>query len=405
LLGNTDFVRFWAGQAISSFGSKISREALPLTAVLLLGASPAQMGLLAASQSLPVLVFGLAAGVWVDRVRRRPLLIASDLGRALALLTIPVAAALRVLTIAQLYTVAVITGALTVFFDVAYQSYLPALVGRDHILEGNTRLETTSSVAEICGPVIGGALVQTVGGPVAVLIDAISFLCSALGLSLIRQKEPQPEVRPVTSKFREATLGLLTVARDPVLRGITAANTISTFFGGFFMALYSLYIVRALGYSPVALGFFIGMGGVGSLAGALLAMQIVRRAGLGRTIAFAFLAEAVISTGTPLAWDRGAISVALLITAQALGDLLGTVFVIGETSLRQMRVPDALLGRTNASVRLLVEGALPLGSLVGGVAAGVVGIREALAIAALGRVLASLPLLLAPLGSSQPVHE
>src|SRR5215212_7981402 len=187
-----DFMRLWAGQTVSQFGSTITREALPYTAILVLGASPWQMGLLGAAGAAPLLLLGLFAGVWVDRVRRRPLMIAADIGRALLLLSVPIAYLLGSMRIEQLYVVAALTGVLTVFFNVAYQSALPGLVRREHLLDGTSKLGLSESVAEIGGPPLGGALVQLISGPITLLLDALSFVFSAFMLRRIQAAEPPP---------------------------------------------------------------------------------------------------------------------------------------------------------------------------------------------------------------------
>src|SRR5947209_5675974 len=196
---NVDFVKLWIGQTVSNAGSGITSVALPLTAVLVLSATPAQMGILNALDGLAVLLIGLFAGVWVDRLRRRPVLIATDLGRALLLGTIPLAAFLHVLRIEQLYIVGALIGILTVFFNIADESFLPSLIPVEDLVEGNSKLGTSDSLAEITGPAIAGPLVQLLGGPVAILFDAISFLCSALCIGLIRKPEP-----PLTLEQRQS---------------------------------------------------------------------------------------------------------------------------------------------------------------------------------------------------------
>src|SRR5262249_23335746 len=192
LWSHHDFMRLWAGQTVSQLGSTVTREALPYTAILALGATPIQMGLLGAAGAAPLLLLGLLAGVWVDRLRRRPVMIAADLGRAVLLLSVPGAYLLGLLRIEQLYVVAALVGVLSVFFDVAYQAFLPSLVQREQIFEGNSKLGMSGSVAEIAGPPLGGTLVQLVGGPVTILLDALSFVFSARSLLRIRAPEPAP---------------------------------------------------------------------------------------------------------------------------------------------------------------------------------------------------------------------
>src|SRR5205085_1546506 len=232
LLINRNFGLLWIGQTISAFGSRITREGLPLTANLVLGATPTEMGLLAAAGTLPVLLIGLLAGVWVDRLPRRPILIIADISRAVLLGTVPLAAVLGVLRIEQLYLVAVLVGILTVFFEVANQSFLPTLVQREHIVEGNSKLSASDSLAEIGGPALTGVLVQLITAPIAILFDALSFLASALCAGFIRVREPAPvPTEERQSLWREIREGLRLVLGNPLLRATTAALSTRAFFG------------------------------------------------------------------------------------------------------------------------------------------------------------------------------
>ncbi|HUX86637.1 MAG TPA: MFS transporter, partial [Chloroflexota bacterium] len=272
---NSDFLKLWTGQAVSRFGSTITREALPLTALLVLGATPFQMGLLAAVAAAPVLLMGLVAGVWIDRRRRRPLMIAADLTRALLLVSIPVAALLGRLTIAQLFVVAALVSVVTVFFDVAFQSYVPFLVPRERILEANQKLGLSGSLAEVTAPGLAGALVQVVSAPLTILLDAGSFLVSALLLGLMRTPEMTPKpVDDQVSIRSEIRAGLRFVFAHPLLRAFAARALVDTFFGYFFAALYGLYCIRDLGMGPALLGLSVAAGGVGDLIGAVLCERI-----------------------------------------------------------------------------------------------------------------------------------
>ena len=410
---NADFIKLWAGQTISQLGSRITRDGLPLAAVLVLEATPSQMGLLAALGSAPVLVLGLVAGVWVDRLRRRPILIMADLGRAVLLATIPLAAVMGVLSIGQLYVVAALAGVLTLFFDVAYQSYLPSLVERENILEGNTKLALSDSVAEFAGPTLAGLLVQVLTAPIAILFDALSFLVSAASVALIRkaegpaqqdkgtnvQTDPEAESsfdpRPPSFQ-REALEGLRVVLRQPVLRALAGNSGTRSFFGSFLAGLYGLYAIRVLGLGPAALGAIIAVGGVGNLLGVLLAARLVRRAGLGATLIGASVANGLIGFLLPLAGGPPVAAAAFLVAGQLFGDMAQTIFDIHAVSLRQAMTPDRLLGRTNASMQLLEAGLGPIGALVGGVLGQIAGVREAIFISALGRFLAFLWLVSLP---------
>jgi MFS family permease len=390
-----NFALLWIGQTISAFGSRITREGLPLTANLVLRATAGQMGLLAAAGALPALLIGLLAGVWVDRLRRRPILIIADISRALLLGTIPLAAVLGVLRIEQLYLVAVLVGALTVFFEVANQSFLPTLVPREHIVEGNSKLSTSESLAEIGGPALAGVLVQVITAPVAILFDAFSFLASALCAGFIRVREPAPSVTEERqSLWREMREGLRLVLGNPLLRATTAALSVRAFFGGAFATLYGLYVIRQLGVTPAIYGLLVTMGGLGALVGALLAGRIVRRLGLGTTLIGAMLLSGSVSVVTPLAGGPKLLVVALLMTTQLVGDFGMEVYLIHALSLRQSMIPDRFLGRANASANFLAGGMLTIGALLAGLVGGMIGMRLTLLIAAGAGLLISSSLLL-----------
>src|SRR5438270_2266996 len=285
LWSNADFVKLWLGQTVSNFGSGITGIALPLTAVLVLAATPAQMGILGALDGVSVLVIGLLVGVWVDRVRRRPLLIATDLGRAFVLSTIPLAALLGVLGIGQLYVVAALAGVLTVFFNVASAAFIPSLIPQESLVEGNSKLGMSDSLAEIGGPAVAGPLVQLISAPFALLFDALSFLFSACCLGLIHTPEPLPTaLEQRKGIWHDLIEGLRMVLKNPLLRALAGSAGIFSLFGNFVGTLYALYIIRQLGAPPIFLGFLVATGGVSALLGALMAERVVRRFGLGRTV-------------------------------------------------------------------------------------------------------------------------
>lgn len=393
-----DFRRLWAGQTVSQLGSTITREALPYTAILTLQATPLQMGLLGAAGAAPLLLLGLLAGVWVDRLRRRPIMIAADLGRALLLLSVPLAYLLGWLGIAQLYVVAALAGVLTVCFNVAYQAFLPTLIDREQLVEGNSKLGMSNSVAEIAGPPIGGALVQLISGPVTVLLDAASFLVSASSLVRIRAVEPPPdrhEQRPEVR--RDLATGLRAVWTDPLLRPMAIGSTIRSFFGWFFGAIYGLYAIRVLGMGPALLGLTVACGGIGSFLGAALVGRITRRFGVGPTTVGALLAGSLVSWMIWLAGSFPLAVVPLMMASQILHDMGHTIAAINQVSLRQTITPDRLLGRVNASMQVLGEGIGTLGLLAGGLLAEAIGLRSTVAVALLGGMLGSLWLAFSPL--------
>lgn len=384
-LMNTDFRKLWIGQTISEVGSRISREGLPLTAVLILGASPAQMGLLSGIGAAATLLFSLPAGVWVDRLRRRPVLIATDLGRAALLATIPLAAALGVLHIGQLFVVAALGGVMTVLFDVAYQSYLPFLVQRDNIYEGNRRLRLSSAIAETVGPGLTGILVQWLTAPRAILLDALSFLCSAFFVGSIRKVEPERSVEHEALGRRESVEGIRIVARDPILRLMAAWAAMTGLSGGFLMGLYVLFAIRELQITPAVLGFVIACGGIGELCGAAVAPKVVGRIGVGSALLWGAVMSATGATLIPLAQGP-----ALLVASQLIGDSARAVWAISFVSIRQSVTPDHLLGRVNSSMHLVERGFLPVGAMMGGWLASVMSIRTSMSFGAAGLLLACL---------------
>ena len=397
-----EFLKLWLGQAVSEFGSRISREGLPLTAVLLLAASPGQMGLLAAIGSAPVLVIGLLAGVWVDRLYRRPILIIADLGRALVLSYVPVAAFVGILHVEQLYIIAALVGVLTVFFEIADQAFMPVLISREYILEGNSKRETTASLAEIVGPALTGILVQILTAPIAIIIDCLSFVFSAVCLSSIKVIEPKP--KPIVerqSMVREAKAGLGVILSNPLLRALTFCSATRSFFGNFLATLYVLYAIQTLGLTPAVLGVLIGMGGVGALLGSVLAGPIARRFGLGRTMLGSSLLAGFISfllplAGTTIFWPVGCLAI-----SQLLADMLMQVYDINTLSLRQQLVPDELLGRANATTHFLVGGLGAVGALVAGVLAENIGVRATIWVSVVGMLLSATWLIFSPVITNQ----
>ena len=395
-----DFLKLWTGQTISVFGSNITLLALPLTAILVLDATPAQMGLLGAAGTLPHLLVGLFAGVWADRVRRRPIMIAADLGRALMLLTVPLAWVLGLLHIEQLYVVAFLAGILTTFFDVGYGSYLPSLVGREHLVEGNSKLHASQSVAEAAGPGLAGALVQLLSAPIVVIVDVVTFVASALALTLIRKPEPEPAPRREGKNlWREIGEGLHIVLSTSLLRSLAVSGVIFVLFQYVLLAVYTLYLTRELGIEPALLGVIFGIGALGALSGAVIAGQTARRFGLGPTIIAAPLLGCVAALLIPLAGGLPSAAVPLLVMAQFLYAFGGPIFTINAVSLRQSISPDRLLGRVNASNRFMVFGVMPVGSLLGGFLGETIGLRPTLAVAALGMLLAFVWLVASPVRS------
>ncbi|MBK9747424.1 MAG: MFS transporter [Chloroflexi bacterium] len=380
-----DFLKLWVGQSISEFGTRISRTAIPLIAVILLGASPAQMGVLTALGSAPVLLFGLFAGVWVDRLPRRPVMIAMDLGRLLLLLSIPITALTGTLSMALLYIVVPLQGIMSLIFYTAYHAYLPSLINRADLVEGNSKLATTESLAEIGGPSVAGLLIQWISAPLSVVFDAISYLFSSISFLLIRQPEPPRAERPAgSSALTEIREGLAVIAGNPILRVLIISVGVRTFFGNFYGALYDIYAIRDLGMTPAVLGLVVSAGGIGALIGSLLADRVQKRLGLGRTITVMLLISGLNNLLIPLAVYAGTLAPVVMIVAQIIGDGAILIFFINDTSLRQIIVPDRLLGRTNATFGFLAQGIAPVGALVAGTVAASVGAQPVLWLAGFG---------------------
>jgi MFS family permease len=380
---HTDFLKLWGGQAVSQLGSQITMLAVPLLAVLTLGATPVQMGFLVAAETAPFLLAGLLAGVWVDRHRRRPILIAADLGRALLLLLVPLAAWGGWLHMVHLYLVGFLIGLLTVFFEVAAQAYLPSLVARDQLVEANGKLQTTASAAQIAGPGLAGLLVQLWTAPVALLLDAGSFLVSALGLWRIRAIEPDPEpVAATSSVWQEAGEGLRIVVGSPILRAFAGKVATSNLGFQIVLTVFVLYGTRSLGLNAAQIGLVFAAGSVGNLLGALLAERTAARIGPGPAIVGGSALAAIGLLLLPLAQGPVELVVPLLalgLFVDGLGSIVADVHML---STQQAITPDRLQGRVNATTRFLTWGILPVGGLLGGVLGGAIGLRPTLAFGA-----------------------
>jgi MFS family permease len=396
LWAHDDFLKLFAGSTVSSFGTHVGWPAMMFTAVLALDASPLEVGILSASGIVPGLLFGLAAGAWVDRLRRRPLLIAADVGRAALLATIPLAYAFDALAMAQLYVVAACTGALTIVFDVAYQSYLPALVGRDELLEGNSKLAAGHSVSEIGGFGVSGWLVQGLTGPGAILVDAGSFIASGLFIGGIRKEEPAPPPPETRQGLRrEIVEGIRAIWHNGVLRALAASESLAEMSFRVFGAVFLIYVSRDLGFEPGILGVVFAVGGVTSLIGALYATRAASRFGMGRSVAIGRILMASFMFLVPLAGGDSTMALAFLV-AQQLGDGFWTITEVNGVSLRQSTAPENVLGRVNAGMRVSGQAAMLLGALLGGVLGEAIGLRGTLVIACCGTMAAGLLLVISP---------
>jgi MFS family permease len=357
LWGNADFRKLWAGQTVSELGSVVTRTAVPLLAVLVLGAGPLQMAFLVVSASLAVLLVGFFAGAWVDRLRRRPILIWADAIRALLLFSIPAAYLTGLLRIEQLYLVVFLEGCLGALFDAAYPAFVPSLIGVDRVVEGNSKLATSSSLAEIGGPGLAGGLVQAIGAPLAVLVDAISFVFSAISLLLIRSREPaRPSRTSVTPIRLEILEALRLVRQHPVLLPLTLRSIIAHIAGSFYGVLYTIYLIEDLHLSPLLLGLVVSAGGVGSLIGSFFASRVLARFGFAPALIGTATGASIIGVLTPLAGGPLLLATLMVFLPQLIGDGLQTIEGVAELSLIQGVVPDRILGRVNATLEVFSHG-------------------------------------------------
>jgi MFS family permease len=399
-------MKLWTGQTISEFGSAISGLAIPWVAAVGLHASPFMFSLLGVFDFLPFILFALPAGVWVDRLRRRPILIAGDAARAVLLALIPVLWVLDALQMWHLFVIGFVTGVFTVFFDVAYQSYLPSLVQRDQLVDANGKLQLTVSTAQVTGPGLAGALIAAVTAPYAILIDAVSFAVSTAFVTGIRRRESLPEPTEATSKPKmlpELKEGLAYVVRHPYLRAIAACTGSANFFGSIGFAIALLYFVRVLHLSSFEVGVLFAVFGTGSIIGALAANPVQRRIGVGRGIVVPAMLFPVSAFAVPLA--PHSFPLPLLFLGFFVGGYSQVAYNITQVSLRQAITPERLQGRMNASMRWIVWGTMPLGTLAGGAIASVWSLTATLWIAAIGSLFTFLPVLLSPVRSIRTMPE
>ena len=404
---NGAFVRLWSAATVSYIGSFVTRTALPLAAIYGLGAGPLELSAIRSLEFVGWLLFGLVAGAWVDRLRRRPVMIAADLGRAVVLGSIPVAALAGVLTLAHLVVAAFLAAVLTVFFDAASTAYLPSIVARSRLLTANSALSATASVAEFTGFGISGVLVQLLTAPIAIAVDAASFLASAALLATIRRPEPaRPAAIDREPVLREIREGIDEVARRPVLRALAIAHAGTHLLWGVFSATYLLFAVEEIGLGPAAIGIVAALGGLGSFVGAATSPRIVRRLGAGRTMVVGLAGFALGNMLIPLA-PAGAVLVggAFLVAQQLVGDAFGTIYEVVEQSVTQTIVHDRVLGRVNATISFVTTLVALAGSIIGGVVGEAVGLRAAFAIGVFGAVFAAIAIWRSPAGRIQSVDE
>jgi predicted MFS family arabinose efflux permease len=378
-------MRLWSGRAVSQLGSQISLVAIPLYAVLALDVTPLEMGILSGAAGVPRLLFGFPAGAWVDRRARRPIMIATNLGQALAVAMIPIAALLGMTSFGLLLAVEVIVGLLQVFFQSAWVPYIPGLVGRRLLPSANSKILASNSVAQVAGPSLAGTLIGIVGGPATIAINAIAYLWSGLRIARIEYREPPPRPHEDgATLLREMRQGLGVLLRSPILRALAGSHATIVLAGWAFLAVYPLYMLNVLDLSPSGVGLIYAAGGVGALLGSLVTTAVIRVLGTGQTIVWSAVLFGLFGLTIPMAVLAPDYALPLVLFAEFAQWLTLVVFEITEGSLRQAVTPDHLLGRIAASDMVLVNGLQPIGALLGGALGQAIGVQAALLIGVAG---------------------
>ena len=404
---NPDFINLWGAATISTFGALVTRTALPFTAILLLDASPSALSVLRIAELLPGFLCGLVAGAWVDRLRRRPILIATDLARALLLVTIPLAALLGWLGFGHLVVVAALVSVLSVFFDVAYKSFLPVVVKREELIEANSKLTAAGSVAEAGAFSAGGWLIQVLTAPIAILIDAATFIVSAVLVGRMRVAEKREAASALASQpsmVTEIIDGLQAVWRQPILRGLTLTAMAQNLAFGLIGTVFLLYVNQEVGFDPGVLGMIFAVGGVSSFLGAVTAARLPRF-GIGAVMIVSLLIAALGEAFIPLATVANLAGVLFLIGQQLVADAALTVYDINQVSLRQAIAPAHLLGRVNASLGVVEVGALLVGTIAAGVLGETIGLRSTLWLGVAASLLAAVLLAFSPVRGVRRIPE
>lgn len=388
-----EFLFLWSAQGVSAVGSRVTRTALPIAAILVAGAGAIDLGLLTVALTLPGAILAWIGGGWVDRHNRRPLMIGADLVRAAMLLAIPAAALYGQVTLPLLYAVAAVTGVATVLFELADHVFITDLIGRERVLDANGKREAADAVAEISGPALGGALVAWLTAPLAIAVDAATFLVSALLLTRIQKRETVAAGASSSSFADDVRTGIRVVWRDAAIRALFLATAMLSFCMSFMASLYTLYALSDLGLTPTQLGITIGCGGLGGLAGAALAAPAALRWGPRRTLIGALLAGAAAQVLIPLAPAAPWVAMGFLITTQVIGDGALTVYLVNETTLRQRLLPPEALGRAAATWKVAAGLLTPVGALTGAALAETLGMRPTLWGLAFGVSVAALTLI------------
>ncbi|HUI86982.1 MAG TPA: MFS transporter [Nitrososphaerales archaeon] len=373
LLKDSDFMKFWVGQSVSEFGSQFSPLAIGAIAVLTLGATSLQLGILSFLNTIAFLTLGLLVGVWTDRHRRRRIMILADFGRFLVLFSIPISAIFFHVTMNLLYAVTLLAGVLTCFFEIAYQAYVPSLVEKFKIVDANSKLETTRSLANSAGPTAAGFVIRLVTAPMAVLGDTLGYLTSSLSLLWIKRPESVDKGTPRRSTWHEIREGLDLVWKDARLRAIAATTAFANFFSTAYGAIAYKYLFDNLQMSTIAVGAAAGIGSIGGVIGALLASRFIRSIGLGRTIVLGSLCGGLFMVSIYFAVPSDAFLVVLVAQFLTLFGIL--LYNVPQVSYRQALIPKELQGRLNATMRTIVWGVMPIGGLVGGIVGQVIGVH------------------------------
>lgn len=381
VLGNADFVKLWAGETVSQIGTQVTQFAMPLVAILTLHATVLEVGVLNALRFVPIVILSLFAGVWLDGRRRRPVLIWCALGSAVTIGLVPVASVLGLLSIGLLCVVTTVVGALSMVFDVGALSYVPNLVQRRHLLEANGKLEASSAAAGVVGPGVAGLLIGLITAPITLSVDAVSYLFSAVGLIAIRTPEPEPEAPAEHLSIRHSIAeGLRAVYGSRLLRTLLLQGAALNLFFGAFITVFVVYAVRILGLSPFKLGIVIAAVAVGGLVGALFAIRLQSALGLGRTMAITTVVVSLALLALLIPRNASLVAVAILVMAQLVYGCSITLFNVNAITLRQVVTPRRLLARMNATYRMVLFGAAPLGAISGGLLGSAVGLRTALVV-------------------------
>lgn len=400
-----NFLTLWSGQAFSQFGAQITELAIPVLAVLVLNATEFEVGVLTAANVAAFLIVGLPAGAWIDRMRKRQVMIWADAVRAVALATVPLLWSLGLLQLWHLVVVALIMGVATVFFDVSYQSIIPSLVRTDQIGEANGKLESTQQIAGLTGPAVGGWLIGVLTAPIAMLATVGTYVLSFVALLLTRDHEVRraPEDHePIVTEIGE---GLRWVFGNPLLRRIVATTGFANLFGTISMTLLPIYLLRVLGLSPAEMGIVFSLGALGGLLGAIITPRIIARIGEARAIPISVIGFSLAPLLLPIASLVPAIAFPFLVVQFFLMSFTVLVYNITQVTFRQRITPPRLLGRMNASIRFCVWGVMPIAALTAGVLGTWIGVVPTLWIAAAFAMFAGLFVIIGPFWSMRDLPD